>query len=573
MSNQNPTERAEEEPNTNGNLTFTRRTAMALLGVGATAGVASSGASADHGAKFDPTRRWNQHVDAQNHDLENLHSVDTEHVFTAARTADRIVWQDDDGTYHADGRNGGVASGEEFVPVVQSALDSLTDGRTHKERVLVAANATVGVDDSAQTIEVPSYTVLDVPGSIHVEYPKWDSSNILIRAEDESHIEIPRLTVTGAPWMAIRLRSCSDIRLDDIEVLFARDSDANDALRIDNGGESEERSTDIQIGSAYIENGTQHSVETYGVDRIQIQQVMAKYQYGCAVLLNDTSDATIDSIMGYNPVDESVGAEPQSEDDLTNASSRYATFRVTYPTNNVSVGQVVSRGAPRGLHIHSGGTGDISIGEVTIKDAETPGVMVTDPNNVVINGGVIKNCTGEGIRVHAYDPYPGNARGITLSDLRVYDDQDEPTQAYGIRETGDYVMNNRIVDCDVRDGGVEANIAVTSESTTVADNVGGGIASGTVTLESGSEPAARVEGVSEAQDVTLDLRAKTFDGPDSALAWDHHFAWTGDQWDLVIEWRTDPGEDVTLDYIVDRPQANIGRYPIQDESSGDGPAT
>ncbi|WP_276256274.1 hypothetical protein [Halomontanus rarus] len=142
----------------------------------------------------------------------------------------------------------------------------------------------------------------------------------------------------------------------------------------------------------------------------------------------------------------------------------------------------------------------------SIIGADTPGAMITDPNNVVINGGVIKNCTGEGIRIHSDDPYPGNARGVTVSDLRIYDDQDEPTQAYAIRETGEHSMNNRIVDCDVRNGGTEGLIEVTSESTMVADNVGDGVASGTVTLESGSDPAARVEGVSRASHSSSERR-------------------------------------------------------------------
>lgn len=44
----------------------------------------------------------------------------------------------------------------------------------------------------------------------------------------------------------------------------------------------------------------------------------------------------------------------------------------------------------------------------------------------------------------------------------------------------------------------------------------------------------------------------------------HLFEYNGDtsQWGLVVEWVTDPGEDLTLDYIVDRLQANIGRYPL-----------
>ncbi|MFB6119596.1 MAG: hypothetical protein ABEJ68_00590, partial [Halobacteriaceae archaeon] len=67
------------------------------------------------------------------------------------------------------------------------------------------------------------------------------------------------------------------------------------------------------------------------------------------------------------------------------------------------------------------------------------------------------------------------------------------------------------------------------------------------------------------------LRAKAHDGPDARFSWDHYFEWDPEAgaWELVVEWRTDPGEDVTFDYIVDQPQANLDRRSYGEESTWD----
>ena len=133
--------------------------------------------------------------------------------------------------------------------------------------------------------------------------------------------------------------------------------------------------------------------------------------------------------------------------------------------------------------------------------------------------------------------------------------------------------NCKITNNDVRRAGTDADILVDASaddarpSTTIRDNVGDGVDSGTVVFTSGESPAARVEGVTARKDTTLDLRASTVRGPeDSApFAWDDYFEWNGNtgQWDLVFEWETDPLESVEVEYIVDQPLTNLGRVSSQ----------
>lgn len=163
---------------------------------------------------------------------------------------------------------------------------------------------------------------------------------------------------------------------------------------------------------------------------------------------------------------------------------------------------------------------------------------------------------------------------VSVTDLRVVDDrpQHERAQEYGIHVTNT-ARECRIVGNDVRRAGTEADIRVdppaddVRPSTIVRDNVGDGIASGSVVLQSGSDPAARVEGVTVQRDLNLKVRAATTRGPaeETTFAWDAYPEWNGDtdQWDLVFEWVTDPLENMEVEYVVDQPLANLGRVSKQ----------
>ncbi|RKD88878.1 right-handed parallel beta-helix repeat-containing protein [Halopiger aswanensis] len=568
MSRQASATSSDEHSDSTDDLTFTRRTALALLGAGGF-GAAAEGAAAQsgngsqaggtggNGGGGRDARPWNQDVDARDHDLRNLGAVDVDRVYTTARDADVIVWKDDEGVFHADGRDDQVASGEDVLDVTQAAVDSLTDDRTWKEKVAVVSPGTVPYNDGDfREIELPSYTVLDVAAPISCEYEAGEHSNVIVAAaRDAEHIEIPRLTVKGGPWMAVRFQRCSNVRLGEIEIQYEEDSDANDGVRIDNGYDigTPQRCEDVQIDSVYLENGTKHGVETYGVNRLQIDRVIGKDMDGCAVLLNQTSDATVNSVVGRNP-----GGE---ED--------YPTFRLANFCNNVSIGQVVSRGGAKGLMFIT--ARNATVGEVNLVGAEDKGIFLTASYNVRIDGGVIKNCENEAIRIHGYASgtfsYDVPTEGVSVTDVRILDDrpEDERSQPYGIYESGPTAFSNQFVDNDVRGAGTEADIRVKSGSTVVADNVGDGVASGSVSLSPGESPAARVEGISGERGATLDLRDSVVEAPDAAFALEHHFEWNpdGESWDLVFEWVTDPGESVELEYIVDRPQANLGGREVE----------
>lgn len=574
-------------------FSLTRRTALALLGAGGVASMAGTGSASGTGEEDEskndgpPARQWNQDVDAQGHDLFDLGSLEVEHVYTSARDANVIVWRDGEGVYHADSREETVHSGEDYVETIQAAVDSLSEGRTSKEKVLVAASGTVGPVDELTQIVLPSYTVLDVAGTIYVE-DEGESLVTPIRAFGEERIEIPRLTIEGNPRFGIWIQNSDSITLGNIDIRFenldvlepyedepggwpptAFDPESskeeilanrgyvganNEGIRID-GRAREEPCSDVRIGSVYVEGAGHHCVELYDTERVQIEQVIGVDMDSSSVILNETENATVNGVVGENP----------------ESPTWYATFRCANGCENVSVGQVVSRDAPRGIHITTD-SNDVTIGEVNIVGARYHGIKIDDVENVTIQGGLVKNVVEEAVLSWA--------DGLSVSNLRIVDDLTEEEreeiflpiggpdvreQTHAIRFTG---QNGRIVNNDVRGGGTEELIAVDATNTIVRDNLGDGIESGTVTLESGADEAARVEGIHGRFDAAFDLRAEPAAVPAGPVAWTHHFEWSGEGWDLVFAWETDPGEDLELSYTVDQTQGGDAEIDLEPLEAG-----
>lgn len=509
------------------------------MGLGGMSGLAS-GQERDRqrgGAGNQPWYDWEADVDAGGNDLRNLNALEVNHVYTAARDADVIVWKDDNDVFHADSHDKEVASGTELMAVIQGAVNSLSDDRTSKEKVLVAAPGEVSPGADHQSVDLPSYTILDIQSTITV--PE-EGVETLFTATDERDIEIPNLTVKGPADGAISFSSVDHVRLGNIWV----EDVTGIGVRIDGDGDTG-NSTDVILHAAYFDNTGSQGFETYNVDRISIGQVLGKDVGSSVVLLNQTTDASVSSIVGKNP------------------GFDYATFRLANTCAHVSVGEVVSRGGVRGLSIITG-THDVTVGEVNIRGGRKSGILLVDVENVMINGGVVKNNNGPGVNIWSLG-LRGTAsqinEGITISNVRIVDDrpEGERKQTWAIDEGG-ASLYNQYINNDIRNGGTEGLIRTVTERSVVRDNFGGGVDSGAVTLTAGNSPAARVENASDYPKATLSVEAKPFDAPNATFAWKSYFEWNNEvgSWDLVFEWQTDPGQNLELDYVVDRPQVHGG---------------
>jgi len=82
--------------------------------------------------------------------------------FEKAETARYVVFKKGNVIYAKDGENGTIEfQSSDAVSVIQQALNSLTPGRTWKEKVLIKGMFTI-----TDTIKIPSYAILEIQGEL-----------------------------------------------------------------------------------------------------------------------------------------------------------------------------------------------------------------------------------------------------------------------------------------------------------------------------------------------------------------------------------------------------------------------
>jgi len=373
----------------------------------------------------------------------------------SASSHDALV-SEDGGSFVAE--NGGtvVYSGGDLIDAIQAAVDSLTSGRTSKEKVRVDASGDTGSASSRKAVDLPSYTILDVPGTINVN----DSGEpwiIPVRADGVQSIEIPRLNVTGNPRYGIRISHSSDVIIGDVNMELS----AGLGVRID--GRNGTRTTDVTLNNAYVTGSSTHAVETYGVDNIDIGTVETVDTGGCGLLLNDTSDATVDYVNATR-ADQGGG---------------YAGFRCANDAGpNITVNRVDAVDCGRGIFTVSGSS-DIEIYDVYLDG--NGGNLIQDTRDTLVDGGTITNTGGSGIRIdsRSSDTHP-YTRNITVRNLTI-----ENNGNWGVNETGPDTESNTITGnsfCDNASGAVStyaSNTTVSNNTYNCNSGGGGPISTGT----------------------------------------------------------------------------------------------
>ncbi|MFF8974554.1 hypothetical protein [Streptomyces sp. NPDC014995] len=317
-----------------------------------------------------------------------------------------------DGSYHAEAvlnggswtaRRGGstVYTGTDMRAAVQAAVNSLTAGRTAKERVVVRGSGSMS---AGSRISLPSYTTLDVCGTINVTGTgTGDQAPVYSRGTRD--VEVQHLNVTGTPLYGIFLRNVQNVVLGQIDMRLS----AGLGVRIDNRGDTSQWTRNVRIDNVYVSGASSHAVETYGVDGITIGTVTARNVGESGLLLNQTVNATVTKVDAEN----------------AGTGTGYAAFRManrngrigsSYPTN-IRVGEVVARGGGRGVFCVSESGGAV-IDRVTLSHTGNNAILIENCYNVNVaaRGGSV---TGGGeIRLAARSEFPNNS-DITVQNLTV----------------------------------------------------------------------------------------------------------------------------------------------------------
>lgn len=307
--------------------------------------------------------------------------------------------------------NGGetVFEGYSMHEAMQAAVDSLNEGRAGQESVVVRGSGTMPADIS---VELDSHTSFEVCGTIHVagnETPfSYEQHVGAVAIRHAENVTVPYLNVTGTPNFAVYLRTSSDVHFGQMDLRL----DGGHGMRMDSRDDDSVREArDISIDDVYVSGTETHGVETYGVDGFTVGTVTVVETGDSGVLLNDTVNADIESVVGQNVA----------------AGTGYATFRTAnrngmiegeYPTN-IRVGEVIADGGGRGIFCVSE-SGGLEIDRVEISGTESNAMLLENCHNVTVasESGEVE---GPGdIVISARDEFDNNS-DLTLSNLTLRD--------------------------------------------------------------------------------------------------------------------------------------------------------
>lgn len=279
-----------------------------------------------------------------------------------------------------------VYSGSDYRAAIQAALDSVSSG----QRVAVMASGSIG----ANTITISSGKIFEGCGTINVGNK---SGRGAIESTDTTDVQIPYLTMTGNPYFGLRFSGTRNLSLGKITmnlsgglgIRFDRDRAANSNVKMD---------------VISVTGAGSHAVETWNIDGLEINQVIARNVGEAGLLLQKTTNAHVKLVDGNN-----VGA-----------GTGYATFRMAnnngqnpngnYNTN-VYIDKVVSRGGGRGIFCVSQ-SGAVVIEQVDLADNGNNSILIENCYNLSIRGGKV-NGGGE-VRISARTEFP-NTRDIWIT--------------------------------------------------------------------------------------------------------------------------------------------------------------
>jgi hypothetical protein len=310
------------------------------------------------------------------------------------------------GTWTATRGTSTVYTGTDMAAAMQAGLGSLTAGRTAKERVLVQGSGSI---PNNTRVSVPSYTVLNVCGTINVTSAGGTGDMAPIYSRGQTNVEIPNVAITGTPLYAMFFRDVENLTLGNIDLRVS----SGLGIRVDNHGRTD-RSMKVQnfrLDYAYVEGATAQGVETYGVNNITIGTVKSLNVGESGLLLNDSTNANVDLVDATN----------------TGTGTGYAAFRTAnrngrindaYPTN-IHVGRVVARGGGRGIFCVSE-SGGVVIDNIDIADTGNNSILLENCYNVTIAAVAGTVARGGEIRIAARTEF-ANSRDITIHNLTVTD--------------------------------------------------------------------------------------------------------------------------------------------------------
>lgn len=274
-----------------------------------------------------------------------------------------------------------VYQGGDYRAAIQAALDSVSAG----QRVSVMASGSIG----AGTITIPSNRIFEGCGTINTG---WRSGRGAIESINTQGVQIPYLTMTGTPYFGLRFSGTRDLTLGTVNLNFGGQGLG---IRFDRDGA---QSYNVKMGTITVTGAGSHAVETWNIDGLSIDKVVARDVGESGLLMQKTTNARVGLVDGNN-VGKGTGY----------ATLRFANNNGQNPNGNyntnVYVDRVVSRGGGRGIFCVSQ-SGAAVITSVDLASNGNNAILIENCYNLSIRGGVV-NGGGE-VRLAARSEFPNN---------------------------------------------------------------------------------------------------------------------------------------------------------------------
>lgn len=281
---------------------------------------------------------------------------------------------------------GTIYSGSNYLAAIQAAIDSIGSG----QRVSVIASGSIG----AGTIRIDSGKIFEGCGIIDVAYRAGRGA---IESLDTTDVQIPYLTMTGAPYFGLRFYGTRNLVLGEITMNLS----GGLGIRFDRDGAP---NSNVKMGTISVTGAGSHAVEVWNIDGLEIDRVIARDVGEAGLLIQTTTNARVGLVDGIN-----VGA-----------GTGYATLRFAnnngqgkngqYDTN-IFIDKVVSRGGGRGVFCVSQ-SGAAVIQTVDLADNGNNAILIENCYNVQIKGGIVQG--GGQVRLAARNEFPNN-RDISIA--------------------------------------------------------------------------------------------------------------------------------------------------------------
>lgn len=180
-------------------------------------------------------------------------------------------------------------------------------------------------------------------------------------------LTVSDLILTGAGGWGFSLHEMSDVTLDNIKVVGA-----SIGMRIDSHGSRPGNFTVYRhkYTNLTFENCKEHGLETYGIDGIEIDNIICRNNGGCGVLLNRTLNGTVGKVYSFR----------------SPASGGYAGFRCANDCDNLVVDFVKAEQCGRGIFILSR-SNNIKIKNCLVLDCVDMGIWIHSVSDSTVESG------------------------------------------------------------------------------------------------------------------------------------------------------------------------------------------